>query len=178
MPLSKRSRMLVWVIFSPFKRISPLSTEVKPLNACTSSSCPFPSIPAIPTISPARTLKLKSLSPKTPLLFFTFRCLVSKTTSPGACGPFSTLKFTSRPTIISAICCVDVSATLTVPIYFPRRNTLHSSATCLISFSLCVISKILFPSLISFCMISIKSSISCGVNTAVGSSKIKMFALR
>ena len=58
--------------------------------------------------------------------------------------------------------------------YLPFLSTLQRSATCMISASLCVMKRMLLPSAARFCMIVISSWISCGVNTAVGSSKIRI----
>ena len=61
-----------------------------------------------------------------------------------------------------------------MPMHLPLRSTVQRSATALISFSLCVMNRMLLPSLTSSFIIFISSSISCGVKTAVGSSKIKI----
>ena len=61
-----------------------------------------------------------------------------------------------------------------MPIYFPLRSIVQRFATSIISFSLCVIKSMDFPSFARFFIIFISSSISCGVKTAVGSSKIKI----
>ena len=66
--------------------------------------------------------------------------------------------------------------TSTVFIYFPCLMIVHESAQAFISFSLCVISITDFPSFVRLFMISISSSISCGVSEAVGSSSIRVFA--
>ena len=101
------------------------------------------------------------------VIFFT-----SNTGSPGFISFLSMTKFTFLPTIISDISSLDVCATSMVPIYFPFRNTLQRFATALISFSLCVIKIMDFPSCTSCNITFISSLTSCGVNTAVGSSKI------
>ena len=56
--------------------------------------------------------------------------------------------------------------------------TVTRSETARISSNLCVIKMMDFPSLTRFFMICSSSSISEGVNTAVGSSKIKISAPR
>ena len=68
----------------------------------------------------------------------------------------------------------EVAPTSTVPMYLPLRSTEQRSATALISASLWVMNRMLLPSAARFFMICINSSISCGVNTAVGSSKIRI----
>ena len=54
----------------------------------------------------------------------------------------------------------------------PKLNATGRMGDAIISFNLCVINNIDLPSLARFFIIFINSSISCGVNTAVGSSKI------
>ena len=68
----------------------------------------------------------------------------------------------------------EVEATSTVPMYLPLRKTVHRSATALISASLWVMNRMLLPSALKPRMISMSSSISWGVSTAVGSSKIRI----
>ena len=77
-----------------------------------------------------------------------------------------------NPTIISDISSLVMEATSTVPMYFPRRSTEHLSATALISSSLWVMKRMDLPSATRLLMISMSSSISWGVRTAVGSSNI------
>ena len=60
--------------------------------------------------------------------------------------------------------------------YLPLLITVHLSATALISFNLCVMMITDFPSFVISFIIEINSSISLGVNTAVGSSNINTFA--
>ena len=78
----------------------------------------------------------------------------------------------------SANSCDDTPATGNVSIDFPARITVTVSAAARISSSLCVIRMIDLPSLAKLWKIAISSSISCGVSTAVGSSKIKISAPR
>ena len=63
-----------------------------------------------------------------------------------------------------------------VPTTLPRRITVMMSAISLTSFSLWVMKRIDFPAAASERMISIKASISWGVKTAVGSSRIRSSA--
>ena len=69
---------------------------------------------------------------------------------------------------------LSVSFVSTVPTYFPFRSTVTRSETAMISLSLCEIKRIDFPSAVRFFIICINSSISWGVSTAVGSSKIRI----
>ena len=66
------------------------------------------------------------------------------------------------------------SLVLTVPMYLPLRSTEQRSATAMISASLWEMNSMLLPSAARFFMICISSSISWGVSTAVGSSKIRI----
>ena len=138
----------------------------------------MPSIPAIPTISPLRTVKDKLRTASKPRSFFTTKFSTASITSLGLASVFSVLKLTERPTIISASSLEVVVATSTVSIDSPRRITVQRSATFLISSNLWVIIMIDLPSSAKALKVNIKSSISCGVNTAVGSSKIRISAPR
>ena len=73
-----------------------------PLITSSSSDWPLPETPAMPTISPARTLKETLSTRAMPFSSFQVRFLTSSTASPGFAGPFSTRSSTRRPTISSA----------------------------------------------------------------------------
>ena len=64
------------------------------------------------------------------------------------------------------------------PTTAPRRITVIRSAIARTSRSLWVMKTIAFPASLSWRMISISSSVSCGVSTAVGSSKTSTCASR
>ncbi len=66
------------------------------------------------------------------------------------------------------------SEVFTVPMHLPLRSTVQRSETAIISLSLCVMKSIDFPSAASPRIMFISSSISCGVRTAVGSSKMSI----
>ena len=132
-------------------------------------------MPARHTISPERTLKDTSFT----ALFLwalegTVTCSTSRITSPGSRSCLSTTRLTGRPTIIRESSSWVVPATSTVPMHWPLRSTVQRSATAMISASLWVMKRMLFPSLVKPRMISISSSISWGVSTAVGSSKMRI----
>ena len=82
------------------------------------------------------------------------------------------------PTIISVSAFCDVSDVSTVPIYFPWRKTLTRSDTAITSWSLCVMIINAFPSAFILRMTANRRSVSCGVRTAVGSSRIRISAPR
>ena len=104
------------------------------------------------------------------------RSLTSRTTSPGSLFSFSTVNETSLPTIMAASSLSLVTFTSTVSIYFPCLIIVQESAQAFISFNLCVIRITDLPSFVRLFIISISSTISCGVSEAVGSSSIKVFA--
>jgi len=163
------------VISLPFINTWPSLIGISPVIPYTSSDCPLPSIPAMQRISPAFAEKETSLT----IFFFEFfaltvKFLTSRIGFPVSISSFSMLKLILRPTIISDICSLVVVSTSTVPIYLPFLKTVHRSAASLISFNLCEMKTIDFPSLTSSFIIFINSSISCGVKTAVGSSKINI----
>ena len=87
----------------------------------------------------------------------------------------STTRLTSRPTIISASSASEVEGGA-LPTTLPRRITVMTSPTALTSRSLWVMKMIEVPCSLSARMMSISSSISCGVSTAVGSSRISTLA--
>ena len=174
MPILERSRIDALVISCPLNRILPPVIFSSPVSPCTNSLCPFPSIPAIQTISPRRTLKEISFTALLECaLLGTVICSTFSTVSPGFAGFLSTEKFTFLPTIILESSSFVVSFTFTVPTYLPLRRIVQRSATSIISFSLCVMNRMDLPSFARFFIIFISSSISCGVRTAVGSSKIR-----
>ena len=71
-------------------------------------------------------------------------------------------------------CSMVVSFVSTVPTYLPLRSTVQRSATAMISLSLWEMNRMDLPSAARLRMITMSSSISWGVSTAVGSSKISI----
>ena len=96
------------------------------------------------------------------------------TVSPGVLSAFSTWKLTLRPTIMADSSSMVVFFVSTVPMYLPLRSTVQRSDTAIISASLWEMNRIDLPSAARLRMICISSSISWGVSTAVGSSKIRI----
>ena len=94
----------------PFHVMRPAFTDLIPASASSSSDWPFPATPAMPTISPRRTVKVIPLTRSTPRASSITRPLTSSSGSPGWNGCFSTVKVTDRPTISSASCADVVSA--------------------------------------------------------------------
>ena len=81
----------------------------------------------------------------TPYLSITCKPRADSTTSPGSAGVLSTSSNTLRPTMSSASSVGLVSAVVTVATISPRRMTLTSSVTSMISRSLWVIRTMVFP---------------------------------
>ena len=107
-------------------------------------------------------------------LDLTTRSCTFSTVLPGLAGVLSTANLTSLPTIMEESSSLLVSLIFTVPIYLPFLKIVHLSDIAMISFSLCEIKRIDLPSFLRLRIICISSSISCGVSTAVGSSKIRI----
>ena len=161
----------------PFRRIVPEAAFIKPAMASAISVCPLPDTPAMAKISPARIEKETSLTTSKRCSFFTVKCSTQSTVSPKLGGFLCVSRLTLRPTIRSAISWIEVSATPRTSIRRPARSIAQRSAICLISRILCVISMMVLPSLRRSSMILSSASISWGVSTAVGSSKIMISAL-
>ena len=123
-------------------------------------------------ISPPRTVRSRWSTATAPDALATVSPEITRRSSPirGAC--LVTFSSTERPTIMAAN-----SASVLVgsarPTTSPRRMTVMSSATSSTSRSLWVMKTIARPSSRSARITSINSPISCGVSTAVGSSKIR-----
>ncbi len=83
--------------------------------------------------------------------------------------------WTGRPTIREASSSA-VEVGLASPTTLPRRMTVIRSATARTSRSLWVMKTIEVPASFSDRITSIRSSVSCGVSTAVGSSRIRTWA--
>ena len=85
---------------------------------------------------------------------------------------------TSRPTISAASDRVVAAAVSTVPIELPPRSTVTRSATAVTSWSLCEMKITVRPSAAIARSVTKSPSASCGVSTAVGSSRISTRASR
>ena len=101
--------------------------------------------------------------------------LTSRTTPPRLASVRFTCKTTERPTIIWASPASSVSLGEVVPTNFPPRKTTTRSATAMTSCNLWVIRTTPTPDLAKLRITIRSSSISCGVRTAVGSSRINNF---
>ena len=163
------------VMSAPSRVMVPDSGGTLPSSASASSDCPLPWTPATHSTSPPRTSKLTPSTTMPPAELATFRSRTSSRTSRSAGASFSMRRSTARPTIISARSASEVPGSA-CPTILPRRMTVMRSAMARTSRSLWVMKTIALPSSRSACMTAMSSSISCGVNTAVGSSKMRYFA--
>ncbi len=105
------------------------------------------------------------------------RSRTTSAASPGVAGSFCTVSDTLRPTMRDAS-----SALLAVgsasPTTLPSRITVMRSATSRTSRSLWVMKTMPVPASRSCFMMTMSSSVSCGVSTAVGSSNTSTSASR
>ena len=143
-----------------------------PQIASTNSRCPFPSTPATPKISPLCRERSTPLTDKILRSSRTCNPLTSSTTAPRFASVRLTCNTTERPTIIWASPASSVSFGEVAPTSLPPRRTTTRSATAITSWSLWVIKTMPTPELAKLRITPRSSSISCGVKTAVGSSRI------
>ena len=106
------------------------------------------------------------------------RPLTSSSARPGFAGCLSTSKETARPTIISASSASVAAFGSRSPTTLPARSTLIRSATSITSCSLWVMNTSALPASRSDRTMPKNSVTSCGVSTAVGSSKMSTLAER
>ena len=90
----------------------------------------------------------------------------------------SMFRLTAWPTIISVSFWGSVSAVFTVPMYLPFRSTATLSEMAMTSWSLWVMMTMALPSAFMARRMSKSRSVSWGVSTAVGSSRMRMSAPR
>ena len=165
----------------PNTSMLPPSGAARPDKISSSSVCPLPETPAIPTISPARNCSATSVSRCTPLGSRKCKPWASKAGVASRCasavvGGLS--KCTLRPTIACASAsklarAIGISSTTR-----PARITVTWSQRANTSLSLWVIKITVFPCARNWRNTANNCWVSCGVNTAVGSSKIRMRAPR
>ena len=150
-----------------------------PVIASTSSVWPLPWTPATATISPARTTRSRSRTAALLAVVVDGEARdLEHRLAPASAGPLSTSSSTGRPTIIWASDAWVASAGSAEPTTLPRRRTVIRSAISRTSLSLWVMKMIDVPAALSDRMISKSSSVSCGVRTADGSSRMTSSDLR
>ena len=180
MPASMCLRTLALEMGFPLSEIKPESGRLSPRSVSASSVWPLPCTPATPRISPSRMSKLTRSSKVAPVSPPGLTSETSSTwsaTLPGVAGFFSTCKSTGRPTIMEASSSWEASGEA-CPTTAPLRITVILSATALTSRSLWVMKMMDAPESASPLMIFMSPSVSCGVRTAVGSSRTSSSAPR
>ena len=133
----------------------------------------------MPTISPARTLERDAADLLDAAVVEDVQVLdLEQRARPAAPAAFSTRSSTSRPTIARASDSSVAPSRGTVSIILPRRRTVIRSAISSTSFSLWLMKMIDMPSAWRLLDDLEELAASCGVSTAVGSSRIRMSAPR
>ena len=135
-------------------------------------------MPAMPNISPPKAWKDTPSSILTPSPFFTVRSLTSSRRLRLSHRGRSMFRVTARPTIMLVSCWGSVSAVFTVPMYLPFRSTATWSEMSITSWSLWVMIMMALPSSFMFRSTAKSLSVSWGVSTAVGSSRMRVSAPR
>ena len=130
----------------------------------------------MPRISPERAVNETSSSTLTPSWLTAERCSTTNLSSTSCGVALSMLRSTFFPTIISVSCFSLVSLVSTVAICSPLRSTATLSLISITSLSLCVMMMIDLPSSLILRMTENSFVISCGVRTAVGSSRMRISA--
>ena len=135
-------------------------------------------MPAIPRISPLYAVKEASFNTFKPSLFrhVTPRISIRFFAFSGSVRLISSVTFS--PTIISVRDSTVAPFVSTVSMYFPFRSTATRSESSNTSFNLCVMMMMDFPAARMLRNTANNFSVSCGVKTAVGSSKIRISAPR
>ena len=159
-------------------RIFPPLTLRRPVRISTSCFWPFPATPATPRISPERIRKEIPLSAGRPLSSFALTSVSSRATSPRVRSFFSSRKSTSRPTIKRASSWGLVRLVCFTVTRRPLCRTLTQSENAMTSSILWVMKMADLPSRVICSRIPFSSFDSCGVKTAVGSSRIRISAPR
>ena len=144
-----------------------------PVSTSASSRWPFPATPATPSTSPARTASETSCRASTPRSPFAQSPSASRTTSPAWLGTRRRSVSTSWPTIRDASSSRVTSAVRSVATERPPRRTVTRSATSITSWSLWVMTITACPSAAITRSVRNRLCASCGVSTAVGSSRIR-----
>ncbi len=154
----------------------PDNTERKPVITSNSSVCPFPATPAMPRTSPSFTSSDTFFSALCPWSLTAFTWCKDKRADVAEWLSRATCRTTFAPTINSASSAEEVSLVLRFATILPPRITVTSSVVAIISWSLCVTKRTVFPCSFKSFTSSNNWSHSWGVKTAVGSSKIKISA--
>ena len=152
----------------------PDSMGCKPAMDSKSSFCPLPAIPATPSISPLYAVKVALSKVLTPSLFTQVTPCTSRRFRGLTGSGRSMFRLTFLPTIISVRDSSVASAVCTVPMYWPLRSTETRSDSASTSWSLWVMMMMEWPASRMLRRTAKRRSVSWGVRTAVGSSRIRM----
>ena len=132
----------------------------------------------MPRISPELAVKDTSSSLTMPSMLRTVRFLTSMRGLGSTGSGRAILSVTAWPTIMFVISCALVSFVSMSPTNWPWRSTATRSLSVSTSCILCVMMTMALPSS-RMLRRTVKSlSVSCGVSTAVGSSRMRMSAPR
>ena len=177
-PARDGGRVLSLVTSLPSSSTLPVVGGSMPTITSMSSSCPLPSTPAMPTISPRWTSRPMSLERGPARLGGRSRSVrASATWSPGGLALVSG-EGSSLPTISSASSRAVTSWGSTSATVRPARMTVIASATDSTSSSLWEMKITVTPPATSSRREAKSSSTSWGTSTAVGSSRMMMRAPR
>ncbi len=172
---------MIWRVDRPISSRPSRVTEpvalTRPMIASVSSVCPLPCTPATARTSPWRTAKDTASSSTWPVGETTERSSTRNVSSPRVGAVLRRSRTTFRPTMRAASSAASAEGSA-VPTTRPRRSTVMSSETALTSRSLWEMNTIAVPSARSCRMMPSSSSVSWGVSTAVGSSRMRMRASR
>ena len=162
----------------PARVSRPSCIGVIPASTSRSTDWPLPETPATPSTSPARSSNETASSRAVPAPSRQVRSSTLSATAPGSPFSRSGSSTTSCPTISSASCSRVVRDGFRCPTILPDRITETVSQTAMTSASLWVMSRIVTPLSRRPRRISKSRSVSAGVSTLVGSSRIRMRAPR
>ena len=141
-------------------------------------SWPFPSTPARPRISPAWISRLMLWRVSRPVRSLRLASFTTKTFSSRGFVVAGRGAGSSPPIMYSANSFLLVLPGTSSATVVPRRITEMLSAIAITSSSLCEMKIMVRPLAVSTFRFLKSSSTSCGTSTAVGSSRIKIFAPR
>ena len=172
-PMARRCWGAAWLTScAPMRKLLCGARMSSPLRAYSSSFCPLPDTPAMPSTSPLRTVRLMpSKSTPNSSARGRLRLFTLSTASP-AWAARCTSAGGSLP-IIS----LDNDALLSLrgshtPVTLPPRSTVQAVHSARISCSLWLMYKMLQPCAASSRSVANSLSTACGVSTEVGSSNI------
>ena len=172
MPPSRRRRVDQALMSCSPSRTVPVAAR-RPSSASTSSTCPLPSTPAMPTTSPRCTCSATSSTTGRPSGLRTVRCSTASSTTSVTVDSRVSGVGSSLPTISSASSSAWWCRRATVATVVPARSTVTVSATRSTSSSLWLMKTTATPSARRPASEANSSSTSCGTRTAVGSSRIE-----